>query len=85
MSEKKSNAKYKRVLIKWNDAQTLNETMDISEALKKEPFPRETIGYLLLKTKDKIVLCSTYDHGDQQVDTIHVFPREWVTHISELK
>jgi len=82
----KSKSKYKKVIVKWYD--TINDNdkaIPISEAISMEMPIQETIGYLLKKTKQKIVLAGFYDHDNQEVDVVTVIPRQWAIEINELK
>ena len=86
MGRKKSESIYKKVIVKWYDAINDNDTaISIEEAINMEMPIQETIGYLLKKTKQKIVLAGFYDHENQQVDVVTVIPRQWAIQICELK
>ncbi len=85
MGRKKSESNFKIVLVKWDDACTINATMKVSEAKKEDLYLRESVGFLVKKGRYKITLSMTYDHADNNVDVITIIPRRWVKEIIELK
>jgi hypothetical protein len=83
---RKTQAKYKKVIVKWLDAFTDDDkAVKIEDALKMEMPLRESIGYLLKKDRRRVVLAMIYDHEDQEVDGIHIIPRQWAMEINEIK
>jgi hypothetical protein len=76
---------YKKVMISWVDAIVHTDTVPVSDAIKHNPYPRESVGYLLKKTKEKIVLCMTFDKKDMHADTTLIIPYNWILKITELK
>ena len=86
MGRKKSESIYKKVIVKWCDACTWNDgAIKIDKALELEMPKRETIGYLIKKTKDRIILTAFYDHESQECDVITIIPTQWLLEINELK
>jgi len=86
MRVKKTEAKYKKVIVKWRDAITDDDkAIAIIDALEMDMPIRESIGYLLKKDRQKIILAMIYDHEDQEVDGIHIIPRQWAMEINEIK
>jgi hypothetical protein len=86
MGRKKSQAVYKKVIVKWKDACVWNDgAISIDKALDLDMPVRETIGYLISKTKEKIVLVGFYDHDEQECDVITIIPMQWAIEINELK
>lgn len=72
--------KYKKVIVKWIDACNYQGWMDLSEA---KLVYAETIGYLIKKTKKKLVICSGI--GVEQFYGISVIPNKWIKSIKVLK
>lgn len=86
MGRKKSESSYKKVIIKWKDACVWNDgAITLEKAINMEMPIRETIGYLISKNKEKIVLAGFYDHKDQECDVITIIPMQWMIEINELK
>lgn len=65
------------VAIEWDDASTLDFGWQHGEAIEPEPQLACTVGFLYKRTKDHLVVHSTFDAGD---GTVHHFqiPRKMV-------
>jgi hypothetical protein len=86
MGRKKSESKYKKVIIKWHDACVWNDgQITLNKATELDMPIRETIGYLIFSNKEKIVLAGFYDHEDQECDVVTIIPKQWAIEINELK
>jgi len=86
VGRKKSEAIYKKVIVKWKDACVWNDgQIKLEDAINIDMPVRETIGYLISKTKEKIVLAGFYDHKDQECDVVTIIPTQWMIEMNELK
>ena len=82
----KSEAIYKKVIVKWKDACTYGEgAISLDKAKELTLRRRETIGYMIKKTKECIMIAQTYDHDDQECDDITLIPTQWAIEIIEVK
>ncbi len=79
------NKKLKLVKVDWNDAALdVAEDDAIEQALKIQPVRRTNIGFLLEKSKHRIVLAFGRDQYNR-VSDILVIPKQWGIKIKELK
>ena len=86
MVKKKSESKYKKVIVKWLDACVWNDGQIELDKIEEIENPlRETIGYLFKKTKERIFIIGLYDHNEGMADVITIIPRQWALEINEVK
>jgi len=82
--------KPKIVEVEWSDARSVYECMSLPLAIETvQPFEgRQTVGYLIVKDRERIVVAGTYDKKDQHDAEggadFTVIPRGWVKRITEL-
>ena len=78
-----------RVEIEWLDARTVIEQVDMADIEKKAQLVRRTtLGYLVLKNRERLAVAGTFDPADdldtEGVADITVIPRAWVQTITRL-
>lgn len=70
----------------WQDAGLEKGQLSIEEAQGVEPMPRKNRGYLIVETKEKIVICSGIiedkNCGEVVCDQVLVIPQGMVTKLS---
>jgi len=78
-------------LVKWFDSVTRHDiSLPFELAVEQEPVLACVVGWLLKKTKKKIVLCSfVFDSNKEGIEpgykTIHTIPRSVVVEMKKLK
>lgn len=83
-------AKPKLVEIEWVDARSKYEELGLTEAVAKCALVRRhSVGYLVLKDRDRVLICHTYDPAETEQDIEGgcdwtVIPKGWVKSIIEL-
>ena len=88
MTSMTSLNKDKRVKVSWIDIVSNPEWVD-SEKVKKQSYSKcESIGYLLHKEKDKVIIypCHSFDEdGEMEIGNYTIFPRCVVKKIEVIK
>ena len=79
------------VEVEWLDASSLSDQMDLKQGVTRMQLDRRfSLGYLVMKDKDRIVIAATFDPASEerdfdQGDAWLVIPRGWVVKIIELQ
>lgn len=79
----------KLVEVTWLDACLRTSGCPLSKVADEARLSlRTTVGYLVLKTRDRIVVAMTYDKAEKSededhVDDLYTIPRGWVKSIKE--
>lgn len=55
------------VEVKWDDAWTDFQDVEVSRAKKLKPIPRTTVGWLVENNSDCVVLCTDYYDKDKSI------------------
>ena len=66
--------------VTWMDIAGHSSWRKEEEARGSEPIPITSVGFLIHKTRCKVVLALNYDHGGQVADTLTI-PRHNITGI----
>lgn len=86
----------KRMEVEWLDARMVYEQLEISEAIEKcQLSKRITIGYLVHRDRERLLICHTFDPAEKKLDRKNtpdedggadftVIPRGWAVRITEL-
>lgn len=83
-------AKPKLVEVEWQDARGKYEQLSFKEAIEQVTLiHRFSVGYLVLKDRERVVICATYDpseteHDVEGGDEFTAIPRGWVKKITDL-
>jgi hypothetical protein len=75
---KKQRTKYPIVIVEWVDIVTLTGWVEADEKVELPVF--ETVGYMVYKGKEKIVLCDTKDG----VGNVTAFPTGCIVGIKKM-
>lgn len=68
------------VEVKWEDAWTDFQDIELSKAKKLKPIPRTTVGWLVTENHQCVVLCTDYYDKDKSViNTPIVIPSGMIT------
>lgn len=79
------------VEVTWMDARSLFEQLPLSEAPAKIALVhRRSLGYLVAKDKERVLLCHTFDAAQQEDEAdggadYLILPRSWVVKVRELQ
>ncbi len=81
--------KYPKVEVEWVDAHSSLDATTISELIKQKPFLTQSVGYLMLEDKEKIIL-SFMNFGfnineECLIKHYQVIPKGMVKKITKLK
>ena len=80
---------YPLVEVKWNDATGESGWMDINKANLSKPARPVSLGYLLEKTKEKLIIFTDYivddEDGTLTVGNVSTIPAAWVQDITEIE
>ena len=81
--------KPKLVEVEWQDARSVYECFSLKDAVTKVQLSnRVSVGYLLVKDRERVLLAGTYDprdeHDEEGGADFTVIPRGWVKEIREL-
>ena len=86
----------RRVQVEWTDARSVYEQMELSQAIEKCQLSRRySLGYLIHRDKERIIIAHTFDPAERKVDRTHtpdedqgadftIIPRGWVVAILDL-
>lgn len=82
--------KPKLVEVEWTDARSVYEQFPLTTAIEKCTLvQRVTVGYVVLKDRERLLLAHTYDppneHEAEGGADFTVIPRGWVKEIRELQ
>lgn len=70
------------VEVKWEDAWTDFQDVDIKKAKKLKPIPRTTVGWLVTENDKCVILCTDYYDKDKSVvNTPIVIPAGMITNM----
>ena len=79
---------YSLVEVKWNDATGESGWMDINKAKLSKPAKPVSLGYLLEKTKEKLIIFTDYivddEDGTLTVGNVTTIPAAWVQDVTEI-
>ena len=79
---------YALVEVKWNDATGESGWMDINKAKLSKPARPVSLGYLLEKTKEKLIIFTDYivddEDGTLTVCNVTTIPAAWVQDVTEI-
>ena len=79
---------YPLVEVKWNDAAGESGWMDINKAKLSKPAKPVSLGYLLEKTKEKLIIFTDYivddEDGTLTVGNVTTIPAAWVQDVTEI-
>ena len=79
---------YQLVEVKWNDATGESGWMDINKAKLSKPARPVSLGYLLEKTKEKLIIFTDYivddEDGTLTVGNVTTIPAAWVQDVTEI-
>ena len=79
---------YPLVEVKWNDATGESGWMDINKAKISKPAKPVALGYLLEKTKEKLIIFTDYivddEDGTLTVGNVTTIPAAWVQDVTEI-
>ena len=79
---------YPLVEVKWNDATGEAGWMDINKAKLSKPARPVSLGYLLEKTKEKLIIFTDYivddEDGTLTVGNVTTIPAAWVQDVTEI-
>ena len=79
---------YALVEVKWNDATGESGWMDINKAKLSKPAKPVSLGYLLEKTKEKLIIFTDYivddEDGTLTVGNVTTIPAAWVQDVTEI-
>ena len=82
-------ADYPLVEVKWNDATGESGWMDINKAKLSKPARPVSLGYLLEKTKEKLIIFTDYivddEDGTLTVGNVTTIPAAWVQDVTEIE
>jgi len=79
------------VEVSWQDARSLFEQLPLSEAPTKITLvQRFSVGYLVARDKDRLLLCHTFDPANEEDEAdggadYLILPRSWVVKVRELQ
>ena len=80
---------YQLVEVKWNDATGESGWMDINKAKLSKPARPVSLGYLLEKTKEKLIIFTDYivddEDGTLTVGNVTTIPAAWVQDVTEIE
>ena len=80
---------YQLVEVKWNDATGESGWMDINKAKLSKPARPVSLGYLLEKTKEKLIIFTDYivddEDGTLTVGNVSTIPAAWVQEVTEIE
>ena len=80
---------YPLVEVKWNDATGESGWMDINKAKLSKPARPVSLGYLLEKTKEKLIIFTDYivddEDGTLTVGNVSTIPAAWVQDVTEIE
>ena len=80
---------YPLVEVKWNDATGESGWMDINKAKISTPARPVSLGYLLEKTKEKLIIFTDYivddEDGTLTVGNVSTIPAAWVQDVTEIE
>ena len=80
---------YPLVEVKWNDATGESGWMDINKAKLSKPARPVSLGYLLEKTKEKLIIFTDYivddEDGTLTVGNVTTIPAAWVQDVTEIE
>ena len=80
---------YPLVEVKWNDATGESGWMDINKAKLSKPAKPVSLGYLLEKTKEKLIIFTDYivddEDGTLTVGNVSTIPAAWVQDVTEIE
>ena len=80
---------YPLVEVKWNDATGESGWMDINKAKLSKPARPVSLGYLLEKTKEKLIIFTDYivddEDGTLTVGNVSTIPAAWVQEVTEIE
>lgn len=77
-------SKYEPVLVKWYDAQSHDDWIDIESAGDELPLI-QTLGYLLKETETEIIVAMQLDLKNEQTSMIMTIPNLWVESIERVR
>jgi len=79
--------KRKQVKVTWLDITFYSGSYSLEDALKLDVAKMETTGYILEKTKDRLVLASSFCkvEGEETWYEIHVIPIKTVVEITKME
>lgn len=70
------------VEVRWEDAWTDFQDVDIKKAKKLKPIPRTTVGWLVTENDKCVILCTDYYDKDKSVvNTPIVIPAGMITNM----
>ena len=79
---------YPLVEVNWNDATGEAGWMDINKAKLSKPARPVSLGYLLEKTKEKLIIFTDYivddEDGTLTVGNVTTIPAAWVQDVTEI-
>ena len=79
---------YPLVEVKWNDATGESGWMDINKAKLSKPARPVSLGYLLEKTKEKLIIFTDYivddEDGTLTVGNVTTIPAAWVQDVTDI-
>ena len=79
---------YPLVEVKWNDATGESGWMDINKAKISKPARPVSLGYLLYKNKEKLIIFTDYivddEDGTLTVGNVTTIPAAWVQDVTEI-
>lgn len=87
----------KLVEVEWHDARSIYEQIELGHVAEKcNLFHRFTVGYLVHKDKERVIVAGTFDPAEKKLSENHlpdddggadftVFPRGWITAIVALE
>ena len=80
---------YQFVEVKWNAATGESGWMDINKAKLSKPARPVSLGYLLEKTKEKLIIFTDYivddEDGTLTVGNVTTIPAAWVQDVTEIE
>ena len=81
--------KPKLVEVEWTDARSVYDCISLKEApARVQLVQRYTVGYLILKDRERVMVAGTYDprdeHDEEGGADFTVIPRGWVKNIVDL-
>lgn len=64
------NVKERRVEVEWMDARSVYEELSFRAAVECAQLTRRfTLGYLVHKDKERLLVCGTFDPAERKLDT----------------
>lgn len=77
-----------RVEVEWQDARSVYKDFRLEKVAEKcQLVHRFTMGYLVVKDRERLVVANTYDpadeHDTESAADFTVIPRGWVKNITE--